>query len=133
MQERCDDLANKVNESNCNILCLQETKKEHFDSAYIRKYSPRGLNQFAYKESVGSSGGIITIWSGNAFTRRTISQSKFQLTVELKCNLSSKTIYITNVYSPCTTEGMQEFVDWFLHLDSDIYELWMIVGDFNMI
>jgi hypothetical protein len=71
-QDRWDDLANKINankinESNCNILCLQETKREIFDSSYIRKLCPCRLNQFAFAPYVGNSGGLITMWNGNAF------------------------------------------------------------------
>ena len=132
-QERCDDLANKIAESNCNIVCLQETKREEFDIGYIKKFCPRRLNKFAFQPSVGNSGGIITIWNGSHFTGRVISQSYFQITLELTCNFSAKTMYITNVYAPCTTEGRQEFAEWFLQLDSTSFELWIVLGDFNMI
>lgn len=132
-QERCDDIANKVNESNCNILCLQETKREHFDSAYIRKFCPRRMNQFIYEPSIGNSGGIITIWNGNAFDGRVICQSRFQVTVELKCNFSAQIIVVTNIYAPCDNDGRQEFVNWFLQLDTSNFQHWIIMGDFNMI
>ena len=128
-QERWDDIGNKITESNCNVICLQETKTDHFDSNNLRKFYPRRLNQFAYQHSVGNSGGILTIWNGHYFAGRVISQNSFQLTVELKCNFSNKIWYITNVYAPCSNEGRTEFVDWFLKLDSTIFELWIIMGD----
>ena len=87
-QGRWDDLFNKINESNCNIVCLQETKREIFDNAYIRKFCPHRLNQFAFAPSIGNSGGLITIWNGNAFNGSIISCSDFQITVKLICNLS---------------------------------------------
>ena len=132
-QARCDDLANKITESNCSIVCLQETKREVFDTAYIRKFCPRRLNQFAYQPSIGNSGGLITIWNGNQYTGNVISQSFFQLTMEFTCNQSARVFYITNVYAPCNNEGRQEFAEWFLNLDSTPYNMWMIMGDFNMI
>jgi hypothetical protein len=46
---------------------LQETKREIFDSSYIRKLCPCRLNQFAFAPYVGNSGGLITMWNGNAF------------------------------------------------------------------
>jgi exonuclease III len=58
-QERWDDISNKINESNCNIICMQETKREIFDTTYIKKFCPRRLNQFAYVPSIGSSGGLL--------------------------------------------------------------------------
>jgi exonuclease III len=82
--ERCDDLANKISQSNPSIICLQETKNESFDSTCIRKFCPRRMNQFAYQPSIGLSGGIITIWNGSLFSGTIISQTKFQITVKLQ-------------------------------------------------
>jgi endonuclease/exonuclease/phosphatase family metal-dependent hydrolase len=33
-----DAVRNKVAEAHCDIACLQETKKELFDSAFLKKY-----------------------------------------------------------------------------------------------
>ena len=84
-QTRWDDIRKNVDESNCNVMCFQETKKESFDLSYIKKFCPKRFNQFSYYPSVGSSSGIITIWNGNLFTGNTISANKFHVTVELTC------------------------------------------------
>ena len=34
---------NKIDESNCSVICLQETKCENFDHSFIRSFSPKGL------------------------------------------------------------------------------------------
>jgi len=47
--------------NNCDVLCLQETKREHFDTAYIRKFAPRRFDKFDYIPSEGASGGILVI------------------------------------------------------------------------
>jgi exonuclease III len=42
-------LSNKIEESGCDIICLQETKRESFDLAYIKKIAQRnsqGLNLY---------------------------------------------------------------------------------------
>lgn len=36
-------LGNKIEESGCSIVCLQETKREAFDSAYIKKIAQEDL------------------------------------------------------------------------------------------
>jgi hypothetical protein len=41
--------------------------------------------------------------------------------------------YVTNVYAPCDTEGRTEFIEWFMTLDYSLYDLWIVMGDFNMI
>ena len=33
---RWDDIRAKIEESNCGIICLQETKRDYFDQAYLR-------------------------------------------------------------------------------------------------
>lgn len=49
------------------------------------------------------------------------------------CNLSGETWYITSIYASCHLDGRNNFVNWLHNLDSSPYELWMILGDFNMI
>jgi exonuclease III len=51
-QEIWDDIRQRINESNCNIMCFQETKREHFDLAYLKNFCPRRFNQFAYAPSM---------------------------------------------------------------------------------
>jgi hypothetical protein len=53
--------------------------------------------------------------------------------VKLQCNISQDIFYVTNVYAPCDTEGRTEFIEWFMTLDSSLYDLWIVMGDFNMI
>lgn len=56
-------LANKIEESQCSIVCLQETKKESFDSSYIKNFCPRRIAKFAFLPSVGASGGLLIAWN----------------------------------------------------------------------
>jgi exonuclease III len=132
-QGRWDDLSNKISESNCNIMCLQETKRETFDSSYLKNFCPRRMNQYVFSPSVGNSGGLITICNSSVFSGRLISQSYFQITMEFTCTFSLQKIYITNIYAPCSDDGRVEFSQWLNSLDSSEYELWMIMGDFNLI
>jgi exonuclease III len=37
-------LQNKIEESQCDILCLQETKKEDIDMGFIKKLYPTNLS-----------------------------------------------------------------------------------------
>lgn len=60
--EKCDAVRDKIEESACAVLCLQETKREHFDMSYIRKFAPRRFDQFDCIPSVGALGGFY--WFG---------------------------------------------------------------------
>jgi hypothetical protein len=41
-------LASKIDESNCDIICLQETKRDSFDMDYIKKFCPERFNKFEF-------------------------------------------------------------------------------------
>ena len=60
-------IANKIEESACSIICLQETKRENIDSLYLKKFCPRRLSKFAYLPSVGAAGGLLVAWSDHLF------------------------------------------------------------------
>jgi exonuclease III len=59
--KKWDALSNKIEESGCDIVCLQETKREHFDLKYIKNFCPKKLNKFVFLPLVGASGGIVII------------------------------------------------------------------------
>jgi exonuclease III len=54
-------LKNKIEESGCAIICLQETKRENFDHSFIQKFCPRRFDKFEFVPSIGASGGLIII------------------------------------------------------------------------
>ena len=130
---RWDDLRDKIDESKCGIICLQETKKDVFDQYYLRNFSHRRFNQYAYTPSVGLSGGLITIWNGSLFSGTIISQSSFQITVKLLCNLSGHIFYVSNIYGPCQNENRSDFFDWLDNIDASQMDHWILAGDFNLI
>jgi endonuclease/exonuclease/phosphatase family metal-dependent hydrolase len=40
-QDRWNDIRQGIDETDCNMICLQETKRENFDQAYLRNFSPK--------------------------------------------------------------------------------------------
>ena len=126
-------LYNKVDESGCNILCLQETKREHFDSAYIRKFCPKRLNKFAFLPAVGASGGLLIVWNDSLLEGEVVFQNDFALSVQFTCRLSSEVWYLTNVYGPCQPEKRGDFINWFAEIDIPLDTNWLVLGDFNFI
>jgi exonuclease III len=54
-------LMNAINISECSVVCLQETKKFHFDMAFIKLCYPKRFDDFVYIPSDGASGGLIII------------------------------------------------------------------------
>lgn len=53
-----DIIKSKVVESQCDIICLQETKKETFNDAFIRNICPAGFDRYEFLPSIGASGGM---------------------------------------------------------------------------
>lgn len=62
-----DAVWDKIEESACSIVCLQETKKEHFDMAFIRKFALKRFDQFDFVPSIGASGGLLVVWNSSCF------------------------------------------------------------------
>jgi hypothetical protein len=54
-------IRSKIQESNCDIICLQETKRENFDQSYLRNFCSPQYDRFEFNPSVGASGGTIII------------------------------------------------------------------------
>jgi exonuclease III len=117
-QARWDDIRQRIEESNCCIISLQETKRENFDLTYLRNFCPRKFNQFHYTASVGSSGGIITIWNGSLFNGVLISQNKHHITTEFTCKSSGRIWYLTNIYGPAHNDDRADFIDWLENINS---------------
>jgi len=54
-------IRDRISESNSDVICLQETKKEHFDAMFLRNFCPPTFDKFEFLPSVGASGGTIII------------------------------------------------------------------------
>jgi exonuclease III len=68
-------LRDKIKESSCDVICLQETKHDFFDQTYIKNFCPSTFDCFDYVPSEGHSGGIITIWKSSRFSEHIIFQN----------------------------------------------------------
>ena len=104
-------LGQKNEESSCAILCLQETKREHLDAAYIRNFCPNRLNKFAFLPSIGASGGLLITWNGSLFEAEVIFQNRFSLSISFTSLLSNQSRILTNIYGPCEQAAKIEFIN----------------------
>jgi exonuclease III len=126
-------LGNKIEECGCEIICLQDTKREHFDLQFIRKFCPKKFSKFLFVPSVGASGGIIIIWNGNLFSGDLAFQNEFSLFVNMTNNLSNEKWILTNIYGPSQSDRKSSFLEWFSNIDMPDDADWIIMGDFNFI
>ena len=72
----------KIEESECAIVCLQETKCGFIDHRFIRKFCPKRFDNFVYAPSVGASGGILVLWNSAIFSGRLVETQSFGIIVE---------------------------------------------------
>jgi hypothetical protein len=79
-----------IRDSRCDIVCLQETKKDFFDRADLRKFCPNSLDAFAFVPSVGNSGGFITVWNSSKLMDTVIFQNDYALSFEFYANSSNE-------------------------------------------
>lgn len=75
-------LRSKIMESNYEICCLQERKREYFDLAYIRNCCPASFDSFEYLSSIGASRGILVVWKSSKFSGNLIFQNNYALSIE---------------------------------------------------
>jgi len=130
-QNKWDALRNKIDESSCAVVCLQETKREFFDAPYIRNFAPRRLDTFDYIPSVESSGGILVLWNSTIFKGVVLEKRQFSLTLSLTSQHNHETWFLSSVYGPCTEPGRSLFIEWMKNLQIGDDENWLLVGDFN--
>jgi exonuclease III len=64
-ENRQRDVRSKIDESGCDIICLQETKCESVDWRFIRKFAPKRFDCFTFSPSVGASRGMIVLWNSS--------------------------------------------------------------------
>jgi hypothetical protein len=119
-------------ESSCVAFYSQEKKRTTIDISYLIFFCPRRFNQFAYSPSDGASGGLLTVWNGSLLAGVATDINNFVVTVKLASLQSGQEWYLTNVYGPCAPGPKADLTNWLYNFDAANYELWMLVGDFNL-
>jgi exonuclease III len=121
----------KINESDCDIICLQETKCDTFDWSLIRKFCPKRFNSFAFSPSIGASGGIIVLWNSSIFDGLLLEVKRFGIVIKFTSSHNSESWTLCCVYGPCKGEEKQQFVSWLYNLKISGCENLLLLGDFN--
>ena len=132
-QEKWDAIADKIKESACHVLCLQETKREAFDAFYIKKFCPRSLDKFAFSPSIGASRGLLIVWNSSLFDGTVVQANSYPITIKLICRFDNKCMHISNINGPSNLAQKMAFVTWLMNLDTDDFDNWALGGDFNLI
>lgn len=94
-------IRNNMDESNCDIFCFQETKKDKFDSAFIRNFAPRKFDMFLFAPSMGASGGILVWWNGSNFDGTINAIQPFVISMNFSSRADLHIWNLVIVYEPC--------------------------------
>lgn len=90
----------KIEQSACSIFCFQETKRNSFDHQFMRNFSHRRFDQYAFVPSIGASGGILTARNGALFSGTVVQSNRFALTIKSISTQDATVWYVTNNYGP---------------------------------
>jgi len=131
--EKWNPIRDTITEAGCDVFCFQETKRQTFNSEFLRKFSPYSYDAFEFLPSVGASGGLITAWKSNVFNGQLVFQNGFSITVKLTAKHNGDTWFLTNVYGPCTQDAKRDFIQWLKQYNTYENDNWLIVGDFNFL
>lgn len=126
-------IRNAIDTTGCSIVCLQETKWDIFDAAFVKLFCPKKLDKFAFVPSIGNSGGMITVWNSSVFTGSVVFSESFALGVNFISTQSANNWTLVNIYGPCTGPNRTIFTEWLFDLNIPDREDWLLVGDFNYI
>jgi exonuclease III len=126
-------LRSKIEESQCSIICIQETKCEYIDHKLIRKFCPKHFANFVYSPSVGASGGILIIWNSSVFSGYLIQIQKFGIIMNFVSAHNGESWNLVSVYGPCQGELKDRFASWLYNLHITVGSNWLLLGDFNFI
>ena len=129
--EKHDAARDKIEESGCSVICLQETKMQHIDMQFLRKFTPRRFDKYDFIPSSGASGGILCIWNSAVFVGTTVDKQSFGLTISFTSQHNLATWNLTIVYGPCLEPARSHFVNWLNNHCIDLDSNWLFLGDFN--
>ena len=111
------EVKQKIDESGCSIVCLQETKCMHIDQHFIRKFCPRHFDNFVYVPSADASAGMVVIWNSSCFIGNLIEAKPYGIIVKLQSKHTSESWSLVSIYGPCQGSARDDFVQWLYNLD----------------
>lgn len=109
-KKKWNAIKDRATESHSDVICLQETKKEHFDDMFLRNFCPPSFDKFAFLPSDGASGAIVVAWKSSVFQGQLVFQNDYALSIQFNSLHNDAMWILTNVYVPCTPEGKKLWI-----------------------
>lgn len=99
-EKKWNAIRDRIMDSNCDIVCLQETKRQHFDDMFVRNICPLSFDKYVYLPSQGASGGIIVLWKSVFFLGNLVFQNSYAMSVEFISLHDNAHWILTNINAP---------------------------------
>jgi len=123
-----------VKEKQPFILCIQETKLSVVDSVICKSLWGDDTVEYSYQPSIGSSGGLVTLWDVNEVTVTTTISFEHVLVTIGRFLKTNECFVLFNVYAPCDVSRQQVLWDNIsVKLNSYVGHNICICGDFNAV
>ncbi|GJV80887.1 putative RNA-directed DNA polymerase [Tanacetum coccineum] len=110
-----------------------ETKLESLDQFLIRSLWPRPYVDFASSDSVGASGGILTMWDSRLFSLEHKVVNRSFLGVIGAWVGASKQVGLLNVYAPQLSSLKDQLWIDIENFIKSYDAVWILFGDFNVV
>ncbi|KAF8647670.1 hypothetical protein HU200_065308 [Digitaria exilis] len=125
---RCDDVLCELVAQRPSFVALQETKLSNIDARKRKTFLPTRLSDFAFKESHGAAGGIVSAWDSSFCTLRSTVIWTYSLTTSFTLKSDSSPFTATNVYAPTAHADKPAFLAELHDLAASICEPWVVIG-----
>ncbi|GJZ66310.1 RNA-directed DNA polymerase, eukaryota [Tanacetum coccineum] len=120
-------LSNVFCKENLDVVGIQESKTETITPDFGREV------EYIYGPSVGASGGTLTVWKSNSFSKDGIISGRNFCGVYGKWTRIDECLNIVNVYEPQPSAQKDALWAKLLYIMSCRDGIWIILGDFNVV
>ncbi|GJZ13303.1 RNA-directed DNA polymerase, eukaryota [Tanacetum coccineum] len=128
---KCKAISKLCNKHNINFLGIQETHSSSIDSFKVKSMWGNFRFDFAFCPSVGRSGGILSIWDTNVFSKINVHPFDHFLIVEGKWVNENFQCFMVNVYAPQEDRNKVALWNSILEFKENHPGHYVVFGDFN--
>ncbi|XP_058775200.1 uncharacterized protein LOC131649456 [Vicia villosa] len=115
-----------------DIFVIQETKICRMEEAIAKSFWRKDSIEYSYSNSIGRSGGLLTLWKGDSVT--VINSFSGIGFLGIKALWQGDVYYVINIYSPCELQRKVTLWRTLFDLKSEYVDgEWILCGDFNAI
>ena len=124
---------NMKNDVVVTFLGLQETKSDNISSGLMSSYWGGMGFEFEYVNSIGNSGGILSVWDTTFFSKdQVLKDTNFLLVSGMLADRKSRMNFL-NVYAPQNNYDKRNLWEKISRVIQAGQGWWIIFGDFNAV